>query len=146
MPNKILFVIAFHTLFGLTACSTMLSNSTEQHQINPLQNTQWALDDGKNITDQTKQQKKKLQIRFDQNKISASDGCNTLIGEYQIHSNQIKLSQLANTAHVCSDNPMSLTQWSVMLRKVKYFEFRHTELKLFDSKRNLIFSFHASTK
>lgn len=75
--------------------------------------------------------------------VSGSDGCNRIMGSYQLKENQLQLNKLATTMMACQKGMETAQSYHAALEQVQFWKIRGQTLDLFDRNSDLIAQFHA---
>ncbi len=75
--------------------------------------------------------------------IAGSDGCNRIIGSYQLKANKLKFSKIASTMMACSDDTNIAQRYHGVLEQVQFWKIYGQYLELSDKDGKLLARFQA---
>ncbi|MEX0614537.1 MAG: META domain-containing protein, partial [Methylophaga sp.] len=75
--------------------------------------------------------------------ISGSDGCNRIIGSYQLKANKLKFSKIASTMMACPDDTNIAQRYHGVLEQVQFWKIHGQYLELSDKDGKLLARFQA---
>lgn len=111
-----------------------------------LLDTYWQLDRlrGQDVTAANPKQLPTLKLASGAEPIvSGSDGCNRMMGSYQLRENRLKFSKLASTMMACPLGMETAQAYHEVLEQVQFWKIRGQTLTLFDRENASIAEFHA---
>lgn len=110
-----------------------------------LLNTYWKLtrlnDEPIEIYDD--QREPSLILATEENRLSGSDGCNRIMGNFQLREDKLKFSRIASTMMACSQGMETAHAVHFMLEKVRYWQIEGQHLELADIDGNVMARFEA---
>ena len=143
MTNKSL-INQVHNFLAMTwltlLCVTLVACVTqEKSAVADIKNTYWKLirvaDKDIPSVDNSRQPHILLN---DDNRVTGSDGCNRLMGSYQLNANQLHFGQLASTRMACLDGGDYAMAFANALTKTVAFTITGDQLQLLDVNNNVI--------
>lgn len=148
MFKKIVITSLLTTSLFILGCSNQPTPTQQQHNLLLIQNTNWTLthigtaefkadDSVRNIPN----------IQFNQanQNIQGTDGCNRIMGTYEIQGEQIHFRQLAHTKMLCGQGNVS-TLYNEALARVAGYQVYDKTLRLLDRHGNPVLQFSNSFK
>lgn len=107
-------------------------------------NTHWSLIvlNGEDITFDEKERKPHVIFNAD-NRISGSDGCNSIMGTYTVDGDKLTFSQVASTMMACAEGGEHAHDYKNALEKTTTFDIHSDQLVLHDEKGLAIARFKA---
>lgn len=79
----------------------------------------------------------------DEVRVSGSDGCNRMMGSYQLRENRLKFSKLASTMMACPSGMETAQAYHVALEQVQFWNISGQTLTLFDRENAAVAQFLA---
>lgn len=79
----------------------------------------------------------------DEPRVSGSDGCNRLIGSFQLKANRLKFSKMASTMMACPGNMETAQRYHATLEQVQFWRIQGQYLDLSDRDGQLLARFQA---
>lgn len=76
-------------------------------------------------------------------RVSGSDGCNRIIGSFQLKANKLKFSKMASTMMACDGGMDTAQRYHGMLEQVRFWRIQGQYLELFDKDSKLLARFQA---
>ena len=143
MLKTIISATLVSSLLFVTGCTTVPNSNQQETYLNLLQNKLWTLTyigATEYITNSSAQNIPSIQFGSDL-RVSGSDGCNRLMGQYAIKEQHITLGQLGSTRMLCQDHMHIAEQYSEALNKVKGYQVYGKTLKLLDQYGNRVLEF-----
>lgn len=140
MLKKIVFSSCLVAGLVLSACAITPTSVTERN-LNQLQNTNWVVKEIQGVEFSAAPPLKLPFIKFSNESISGSDGCNRFTGGYTIQAQHIRLSNRVSTRMAClyaTDLPQ---KFNSALNNVTRYEVNAKELKLLDAQQHIVLKF-----
>jgi len=110
-----------------------------------LLNTYWKLtrlnDEPIEVYEQ--QREPSLILASEENRLSGSDGCNRIMGGYQLREDKLKFNRIASTMMACPQGMETAQALHFMLEKVRYWQIEGQHLELADVDGNVMARFEA---
>ena len=136
-PVVTLIPIKFTDIRPGETCGTNLS-------VADLQNTYWKLTRlGNEAVFPSQKQREAHIVMNNENRISGSDGCNRIIGSYQIDGNSIHFSKLGSTMMACPEGMEQADQFRTALGATTYYRIVGQHFELFDNNDQMLIRFEA---
>ena len=126
-----------------TACATTPS-TPQQETLTLLQDKTWVLTYiGSKEFNNSPTAHNAPSIRFDSAsaRMSGADGCNRLMGGYNINADKISLNEIATTRMMCVNTQQLAKDYKSALNKVAAFQVYGTTLRLLDAQGNPVLQF-----
>lgn len=143
MFKAIIAATLITSTFFATGC-TSTPNSTQQVQnLSLLQNKNWTLTHigaTEYKPDSGSRNVPSIQFGLDL-RISGSDGCNHIMGQYALKGQHMTIGPLASTKMFCQNSMQIATQYTEALNKVKGFQVYDKTLKLVDQYGNRVLQY-----
>ena len=139
------FVVA---TFVFTGCNSRPPLAQQQHNLLLIQNTVWTLTHigaREFKADPSVRQTPNIQFVEANKNIHGSDGCNRIMGTYQIQGEQIQLGQLGQTRMLCGQGQVA-TQYNEALARVASYQVYDKTLRLLDRHGNPVLQFSRAVK
>ena len=130
------------TLFA-TGCTSTPSSTQQAQNLSLLQNKNWTLTHigaTEYKADPSSRNAPSIQFGSDL-RVSGSDGCNRIMGQYALKGQHITIGQLASTKMLCPSSMQIATQYTEALSKVQGFQVYDKTLKLVDQYGNRVLQF-----
>lgn len=89
------------------------------------------------------QREPSLVLAIEENRLSGSDGCNQIMGTYQLREDKLKFSRIASTMMACNQGMDTAQAVHFMLEKVRYWQIEGQHLELADVEGNVMARFEA---
>ncbi|MBN45547.1 MULTISPECIES: META domain-containing protein [unclassified Methylophaga] len=110
-----------------------------------LLNTYWKLtrlnDEPVEVYEQ--QREPSIILASEENRLSGSDGCNRIMGSFQLREDKLKFNRIASTMMACSEGMETAQAVHFMLEKVRYWQIEGQHLELADVEGNVMARFEA---
>jgi copper homeostasis protein (lipoprotein) len=137
-PRPTLVVERFGKVWPRESCGTPMADS-------PLRNTYWKLVrlNGEPALAFDNQREAHLVFNLNEPRVSGSDGCNRLMGSFELDGDKLRLSRLAGTMMACADGAAQERAFLDALGKVDAWQVRGSHLELFDTQRQVLARFEA---
>jgi copper homeostasis protein (lipoprotein) len=137
-PRPTLVVERFGKTWPRETCGTPWADS-------PLRNTTWKLVrlNGAPAAATEKQREPHLVFNTKEPRVSGSDGCNRLMGSFELDGDTLRLSRMASTMMACADSAAQERAFVEALGKVQTWQVRGSHLELFDTQRQVLARFEA---
>lgn len=145
MIKKQLFsTIILAATLSVVGCNT-LPDQQQPQDIALLQQPTWELRQigATEINLKNKSTIPSLKFSANDQNLSGTDGCNRLVGSYQIKNQQIQFQNLVSTRMMCQDNMQQANQFNQALTKVAAYQVYGSSLRLLDRYGNVVLLFHA---
>lgn len=82
-------------------------------------------------------------LASEDNRLSGSDGCNRIMGGYQLREDKLKFNRIASTMMACQQGMETAQSMHFMLEKVRYWKIEGLHLELADSDGHVMARFEA---
>lgn len=129
---------------SIVGCNT-IPDQQQQQNVELLQKHNWKLSQiGATEIDLKNKARPSLVLNAANQSVSGSDGCNRLVGSYQIKDQQIQFQNMVSTRMLCADNMKQVEQFNQALSKVKAYQVYGSTLRLLDRHGNVLLLFHAA--
>ena len=138
-PRPTLVVERFGKVWPRETCGTPLADS-------PLRNTYWKLVrlNGEPARAFPNQREAHLIFNAKEPRVAGSDGCNRIMGSFELDGDRLRLSRLAGTLMACpADGAAQERAFVDALGKVTAWQVRGSHLELFDAQRQVLARFEA---
>lgn len=89
------------------------------------------------------QREPSLILATEENRLSGSDGCNRIMGSFQLREDKLKFSRIASTMMACPHGMETAQAVHFMLEKVRYWQIEGQHLELADVDGNVMARFEA---
>lgn len=89
------------------------------------------------------QREPSLILASEENRLSGSDGCNRIMGSFQLREDKLKFSRIASTMMACPQGMETAQAVHFMLEKVRYWQIEGQHLELADVDGNVMARFEA---
>jgi len=89
------------------------------------------------------QREPSLILSSEENRLSGSDGCNRIMGSFQLREDKLKFSRIASTMMACPQGMETSQSVHFMLEKVRYWQIEGKHLELADVDGNVMARFEA---
>jgi copper homeostasis protein (lipoprotein) len=111
----------------------------------PLENTYWKLTRLGNmpVTVVSQQREPHFILNAETRRVGGSDGCNRLVGSYEVRGNQLTFGQMASTRMACPEGKDTEQAFLETLRHVHTWKIVRQHLELFDTAGTLVARFEA---
>jgi heat shock protein HslJ len=135
--KKALFLLAI-SISGLTACAHNTAHNVA------LVNTYWKLVEikGAAVTVTDNQREPHIVLNAER-RVAGSDGCNRMMGGYQVSGNNLQLTQMAGTRMACMQGAEQAQLIGATLPQVARYKIAGDEMELRDTKGAVIARFKA---
>lgn len=143
MLKTIVSTTLLSSVLLVTGCATTPTLDQQTQNLSLLQNKQWVL----TYIGATKYKATTVahsipSIQFGSDlRVSGSDGCNRLMGQYAIKGEHLTLGQLGSTQMLCQDRLHLTEQYASALNKVKAYQVYGKTLKLLDQYGNRVLEY-----
>ena len=145
MRSKFLTLGLISSVLLLSACESLptADNQLSAQNLAALQERTWIAKHLGNIELQTASTSRNIpSLQFNaSNQVKGADGCNRVMGAYQVQGDKLEFSQLASTKMACIDDNGVPQQFGEALSKVKHYQVFNKTLKLLDQHGNLLIQF-----
>ncbi len=141
MLKKSMSIAILSSVVMLAGCETMPNNQQSAQNAQRLQNRTWIATQIGNTEIKTAPTARNIpSLQFDSasQRVSGADGCNRIMGSYQVVGDTLTLSQMAGTQMACLDNNNIDRDFNVALNKVTHYQVYAKTLKLLDKHGNLL--------
>ena len=130
------------TLF-VVGCTSTPSADQQTKNLTLLQNKNWVLTYiGATEFNADPNARNSPSIQFGSDlRVSGSDGCNRLMGQYAIKGQHITLGQLGATNMYCKNSMQLASEYTEALNKVKGYQVYNKTLKLLDQYGNRVLEY-----
>ncbi len=110
-----------------------------------LLNTYWKLTrlHDEPIEGSDQQREPALVLASEEQRLSGSDGCNRIMGSFQLKEDKLKFSHIASTMMACAEGMETAQQIHFMLEKVRYWQIEGLHLELMDADGGVMARFEA---
>lgn len=127
----------------ITACTTTPNSDQQAQNLALLQNKNWELTYiGATEFKADPNARNNPSIQFGSDlRVSGSDGCNRLMGQYAIKGQHITLGQLGATNMFCQNTMQLAGQYTEALNRVKGYQVYNKTLKLLDQHGNRVLEY-----
>ena len=138
--------------FALSGCQTTksdLSSSVTTANVAQLENRTWIATQIGNTpisTASTAHNIPSLQFDSATKRVSGADGCNRLMGSYEVKADKLNLSQMAGTRMACLDNAGLDASFNTALTQVTHYQVFNKTLKLLDRHGNLLIQLESAVQ
>lgn len=113
--------------------ATMAGQETSATESSVLMNTYWKLTELEGTAVTASPHQREANIVFNlENRVTGSDGCNSLSGTYTIESEQLTLSELTSTKMACEEGGEQADAFRNSLGRVSGFNIQADQLELLD--------------
>ena len=144
IKKQILTALLIAGTLSIVGCNS-IPDQQQQQNIALLQQHNWELRQiGATEIDLKQKGRPSLVLNATDLSVSGSDGCNRLVGNYQVKDQQIQFQNLVSTRMICTDNMQQVEQFNQALSKVKGYQVYGTTLRLLDRYGNVLLLFHAA--
>jgi copper homeostasis protein (lipoprotein) len=135
-PQLTLVVTRFVAIWPRETCGTPLADS-------PLRNTYWRLVRLRNMPVRvaTGQREPYLVLALDQQRMSGHDGCNRLIGRFELAGDSLRFRDMAATMMACADDVDR--RFRRALGQVERYRIRGSHLEALDAEGAVVARFEA---
>ncbi|ODN67083.1 Lipoprotein NlpE precursor [Methylophaga muralis] len=89
------------------------------------------------------QREPSLILASEENRLSGSDGCNSIMGSFQLREDKLKFNRIASTMMACAQGMETAQAMHFMLEKVRYWKIEGQHLELADVNGNVMARFEA---
>ena len=136
-PVDVLIPIKFTGIRPGETCDTSLN-------VADLQNTYWKLTFiGNEAVFSYKNQREAHIVLHAENRLAGSDGCNRIIGSYQMDGDSIRFSKLGSTRMACPEGMEQADQFKAAMEVVSYYRIVGQHLELLDNDKKMLIRFEA---
>lgn len=126
----------------ITGCASTPSSDQQAKNLSLLQNKSWVLTQIGATEYKATPNTRVPNIQFGSDlRVSGSDGCNRIIGQYAIRGEHITLGQLGTSKMFCQDTALVAKKYSEALNKVKAYQVYSKTLRLLDEYGNPVLKF-----
>lgn len=87
-----------------------------------------------------------LELQPDGQRLSGSDGCNRLLGQYQQQGQQLSFGTVGSTRMACPDRDKLASRFQQMLGQVARFRVQNQQLELLNQAGELLAQFTAQSR
>ncbi|WP_111859284.1 META domain-containing protein [Acinetobacter sp. CFCC 10889] len=77
-------------------------------------------------------------------RISGSDGCNRVMGNYAVKDHRLNLGEIASTKMLCQNNMDVVAKYNTALKQVMGYQVYNQTLKLLDKHGNVVLQYHTA--
>jgi len=89
------------------------------------------------------QREPSLILAMEENRLAGSDGCNRIMGSYQLREDKLKFNRIASTMMACQQGMETAQAFHFMLEKVRYWQIEGQHLELADVNGDVMARFEA---
>lgn len=144
IKKQILAALLIAGTISMVGCNS-IPDQQQQQNIALLQQHNWELSQiGATEINIKNKSRPNLVLNAADQSVSGSDGCNRLVGSYQVKDQQIQFQNLVSTRMICTDNLQQVERFNQALTKVRAYQVYDSTLRLLDRHGNVLLLFHAS--
>ena len=117
-----------------------------QHAPASLLNTYWKLThlNGETVTMRSAQREPHIVLQDKDRQVAGSNGCNLIMGGYQLDGAKLAFGKLASTMMACADSMELEPSFNAALEKTAYWKISGQQLELLDASGNPLARFEAA--
>lgn len=144
MFKNLLATAVLASSLSFVGCNSLPGQAQQQQNIELLQGNTWTLSQiGATEVKPAAEGSRVATLQFDaaNKRVSGTDGCNRLMGGYEIKGKQLQFSALASTKMMCMDNMQQANDFNQALAKVTGYQAYGNTLKLLDPNGNVLLTF-----
>ena len=148
MQYKLWLSALLSSSFILVGCVNQPSATQQQWNLKNLENKNWNLSHIGAAEIKAEPMSVGIpSLQFDAatKRVSGSDGCNRIMGSYNIQGEHIKLGQIARTQRYCNQARELSQQYNTALDRVTAYQVYDQTLRLLDRHGNPVLQFSATT-
>ena len=145
----LLNTVSATTLCGASLITLACSNSSKtETATRTLTNTYWKLTSlgDAPITVYDEHREPYMELQAEPARIAGSDGCNRMMGSYQVNGTKIEFSEMAGTMMACVNGMEQGAAFTKALSQTITWNIDGERLKLFDADAKLLLSFQAAER
>ncbi len=148
MFKNLLATAILASSLSFVGCNSLPGQAQQQQNIQLLQGKTWTLSQiGATEVKSSADSSRTPNLQFDAatNRVSGTDGCNRLMGGFELKDKQLQFSALASTKMMCMDNMQQANDFNHALGKVTGYQVYGSTLKLLDAHGNVLLTFKANS-
>ncbi|MDM1756880.1 MULTISPECIES: META domain-containing protein [Acinetobacter] len=128
---------------AIVGCTTTTQSVQQQENLAVLQNKTWVMTHIGATEFAKKAETPMIQFGSDL-RVSGSDGCNRIMGNYAVKNHHLNLGDIASTKMLCPNNQDIVAKYHTALKKVMGYQAYDQTLKLLDQHGNVVLQYHTA--